>query len=63
MSDENRTITDADVEAIVSSLEKRVTEKFWRDLGEGTWGVIKKTVITIILGLVAYGAGKGGFGQ
>lgn len=53
MSD--RTLTDADVEAIASSLEKRLVENFYRDIGKGVWGFAKKTLIALILMLAAYG--------
>lgn len=56
MSD--RTLTDADVEAIASSLEKRLVENFYRDIGKGVWGFAKKTLIALMLLLAAYGGLK-----
>lgn len=63
MSDERRTITDADAEAIATIIEARFEEKFFSSMGHGAWGLVKKGIAAIALFLVAYGAGKGGLGQ
>ena len=56
----NRTLTDADVKAIVDDLEKRMTDKFYRDLGRGFWGIVWKGIIGAAMFVAAYGAVKYG---
>lgn len=58
-----RTITDADAEAIAAMIEERFEKKFFSSMGHGAWGLVKRGLAAIALFLVAYGAGKGGFGQ
>jgi len=53
-----RNLTDADVAAIVEGLRKEVVESFYRDLGRGLWGAVVKVVITALIGVAAYSAGK-----
>lgn len=65
---EERKLTDADVEAIVTGLEDRLKTKFYTDMGKGAWGLIKglfvKVFWTAVMFVAAYGAVKGaGQGQ
>jgi len=55
----DRTLTDADVEAIADVLEKRLTEKFYADLGRGVWAYVRKAFIIAVLAVVAAGAYHG----
>jgi len=55
-----RTLTDADVEAIVTKLQQRWAESFYKDLGKGVWERAKQTIMLAIVLLAAYGAWKGG---
>lgn len=55
-----RKLTDEDVLAIVDALETRVTDKFYRDLGKGLWGLVWKTLVALMLFVAAYGAVKYG---
>jgi hypothetical protein len=55
-----RQLTDDDVIAIVDALEGRLTDKFYRDLGKGLWGLFWKAVIGVIVFVAAYGALKSG---
>lgn len=57
MSD--RTLTDADVQAIVAAFEARMTEKFYRDLGKGLLGLVWKGLLGALLFIAAYGAYRG----
>lgn len=59
MSDD-RNLTEADVKAIVDTLEQRFTQKFYSDLGKGVWAWIWRAIIAAALFLAAYGAAKGG---
>lgn len=52
----DRNLTDGDVEAIVNALEKRMTEKFYADLGRGVWGYVKKAIVIAVIAVAAYGA-------
>lgn len=54
-----RTLTDADVQAIVSAFERRMTEKFYRDLGKGLLGLAWKGLLGAMLFIAAYGAYRG----
>lgn len=53
-----RSLSDEDVTAIVDGLESRLTDKFYRDVGKGLWGLVWKGLLTAMLFLAAYGAGK-----
>lgn len=55
-----RTLSDEDVKAIVDSLEERLTDKFYLDVGKGVWGFAWKVIIGLILFVAAYGAVKSG---
>ncbi|MFM0151454.1 hypothetical protein [Paraburkholderia sediminicola] len=57
--DEQRNLTDADVQAIVNSLEKSVVQRFQLNVGKGVLGLVWKWVVTGCLLLAAYGAGGG----
>ncbi|MDR7257767.1 hypothetical protein J2X47_001947 [Sphingomonas sp. BE270] len=57
-----RTLSDADVSAIVDGLEKRITEKFYRDIGKGIWGLLWKAILSAALIIAAYGAMSNGKG-
>lgn len=54
-----RNLTDADVNAIVSAFETRMTEKFYRDLGKGLIGLAWKGLLGVMLFVAAYGAYRG----
>ena len=58
-----RLISDADVTAIVDALEVRLTDKFYRDLGKGLWGIVWKAIIGAMVFIAAYGAMKYGGGE
>ncbi len=53
-----RSLTDADVVAIVDAIEKRATEKFYRDLGKGLWGIVWRGLIGVALVVAAWGAAR-----
>ena len=55
-----RQLSDDDVTAIVDALEGRLTDKFYRDLGKGLWGLFWKAIIGAIVFVAAYGALKSG---
>ncbi|MYM65425.1 hypothetical protein GTP45_01080 [Pseudoduganella sp. FT55W] len=59
MPEEDRKLTDSDVEAIVQLLDKKVTERFYSDLGRGVWAMLWKAIIVTIVGIAAYGSVKG----
>lgn len=54
-----RTLTDADVQAIISAFEAQITEKFYRDLGKGLLGLVWKGLLGALLFIAAYGAYRG----
>jgi hypothetical protein len=55
-----RQLSDGDVTAIVDALETRLTDKFYRDLGKGLWGLVWKAIIGALVFIAAYGAIKYG---
>jgi hypothetical protein len=55
-----RNLSDGDVAAIVDALEVRLTDKFYRDLGKGLWGLVWKVLIGALLFVASYGALKYG---
>lgn len=55
-----RQLSDADVTAIVDALETRLTDKFYRDVGKGIWGIVWKAILSAMLFVAAYGAFKYG---
>jgi hypothetical protein len=59
MSD-NRTLTDADIEAIseatVTRLRAEMSRQFYDDLGRGFWKAVKAAAFALLLGLAAWGA-------
>ena len=59
MPEEDRKLTDADIDAIVDRLETKVAERFYGDLGRGVWGVVWKAIVVAIVGIAAYGSVKG----
>ena len=56
---DQRTITDADVDAIVTRLEQRAAQRFQINVGRGVLGLAWKAVILLMIFLAGYGvAGK-----
>ncbi len=51
-----RTLSDADVEAVAERLYARITEDFYRDLGKGLFAMVKKAAIAFLIAVAAYGA-------
>lgn len=49
--DSNRTLTDADIEAILEAAKSR----FYKDLGKGFWGIVWKAVLVVLIGIAAHG--------
>lgn len=57
MSDE-RNLTDADVEAIVTELKTQLVADFYGEIGKGIWGLFKKAILPVLLILALYGASQ-----
>jgi hypothetical protein len=51
-----RNLSDDDVIAIVDALEARLTDKIYRDLGKGVWGLFWKAILGTVVFIAAYGA-------
>lgn len=56
---DERTLTDADVEAIAAALETRLVNNFYQDLGKGVMGIVKKMLVVALIAVAGYGAVKG----
>lgn len=59
MPEQARNLTDDDVKALADELEGRLTDRFYGNLGRGIWSLAWKGLITITLGIIAYGSLKG----
>lgn len=53
---DKRTLTDADIEAIVHKAEEVILSRFYRNLGMGLWSMTWRAVVIAIIGIAAYGA-------
>lgn len=51
MTTGQRNITDADAEAIVAAFKKQ----FYLEVGRGVWSIAWKVVLTVLIGIAAYG--------
>jgi hypothetical protein len=56
---ESRTLTEADVKAIVDELERRATQRFQINVGRGVLSLAWKAFFYLLIMLAAYGAGGG----
>lgn len=54
-----RTITDADAEAIALALQKRVTKQFYEDLGRGLWSWVWRGLVAGLIAFAAFSGLKG----
>lgn len=57
--DQGRTLTDADVEALVDRLSAVLEDRIYRNLGKGVWGIAQKAFIALVITLAGYGYIKG----
>ena len=55
----DRSLTEADVEAIVDSFENRMEQRFFVNLGRGIWAFVWRAAIAGLLMLAAWGHYKG----
>jgi hypothetical protein len=51
-----RNLTEADVEAIVNSLEKQMVNRFYTNLGKGVWAAVWAVIVAAALALAVLGA-------
>jgi hypothetical protein len=58
---EERSLTDADTEALAAALEARIVKRFYLNIGMGVWGLAWKGVVILLVLLAAYGAARGHF--
>lgn len=50
-----RTLTDADVEAIVDKLKSELVSDFYGEVGRGVWVWVRKGLWVLLLALALYG--------
>ena len=55
--EENRNLTDEDVDRIVDGLWKKAIDTFKLNIGDGILGLVWKSTLLAILALAVYGAG------
>lgn len=58
--DTERKFTAADVDAIVTELERRALERFQKNVGRGVLSLLTKWVIRAVVAVALYGAGSTG---
>lgn len=54
-----RALTDEDVSAVVEELETRIAARFYGNLGRGLWGLAWRAIVSLLIGISAYGALRG----
>jgi len=54
--DDQRRLSDTDIAEIVDQLEKRMTKRFFENLGRGLWGMLLAALAAAILFLAAWGS-------
>jgi hypothetical protein len=52
---EQRTLTDADIDAIVNKAEEVILSRFYRNLGMGLWSMAWRAIVIAVIGIAAYG--------
>lgn len=57
---DDRTLSDADVEAIAEKVMEQFAERFYSNIGKGLWGVVSKALLGLMIVLAAWGAATGG---
>ena len=57
---DDRTLSDADIEAISDKLLEKWEDKFYHNIGKGVWDLVKKFLVIVLVGIAAYGAATGG---
>lgn len=55
-----RTLSDADVEAIAEKVLETWEAKFYGNLGKGVWSVIWKLAVGAMIAVASWGAATGG---
>ena len=60
MTQDQRTLSDADVEAIAKALEKSIADSLVRKAGSGVLGLAWRGIALLIILLAAYGMTHGG---
>lgn len=58
--DRERTLSDADVEAIADLVLEKLENKVYHDFGKGVWSIVSKVLLAGLLAFAAYGAATGG---
>jgi hypothetical protein len=58
IKESNRSLTDADVEAITEALREKVIMEFYKDLGRGVWGLVWRLIVLAIIAIAAFGSLK-----
>lgn len=55
MIEEQRTLTDADIEAI----SEKLIGQFYQNLGSGVWALVWRGLILLLISIAIYGASRG----
>ncbi|PFH12831.1 MULTISPECIES: hypothetical protein [Burkholderia] len=57
--DEERKLSDADIDAIIDGLEQRVVQRLQTNVGKGVISILTTWAIRVIVLVAVYGAGSG----
>ena len=58
-AEDERCLTDADVQALADELENRLVNRFYKNLGRGVWSMVWRALVFVLVGLASYGAIRG----
>lgn len=50
-----RNLTDEDIEALASKVIEKAQANFYKGVGQGVWGLVKKALLPLLLVLALYG--------
>ncbi|UOF78132.1 hypothetical protein [Caudoviricetes sp.] len=57
--EEDRSLTDEDIKALVDELENRLQKRFYLNLGKGLWSIMWRFIILGMVVIAAIGSYKG----
>ena len=54
----SRALTDEDIDFLSDELEKKLTARFYNNLGKGVWAMAWKALVWLVIVIAAYGASQ-----
>lgn len=59
MDEDERNLSDADIEVLANRLQEKLVENFYQNLGSGVWALVWRGIVIILIILAMYGASRG----